>query len=494
MASPEVSVPTYRNPVVDMPGKDHGDPFVLETPEGYVLYHTGRDGIAALVSTDLVSWQPVGQVLGRGGVGHWAQVDFWAPEVVLRDGEYLMYVAATSRQPDGKADDDARKLGLARSHAPLGPFSWDDEPVIQGTWAIDGHPYRDPDGADWLFYNIRDDTTRYVDGSIGCGNAVDRLIRPDRPSGQPNTVLAPDRRWEGNRAGDWYWNEGPWVTRRDDRLVQMYSGGWFADETYGVGVAVAGNPRGPWKKDPRNPLLRTGPSLRGPGHNCLVLGPDGISTYAVYHAHKPAERRRVIAVERLHWLETAFSVGSHEEVPSLPSEGPHPVPSPAVHDADVPHWRRSVWLSGGRVTLAGTRVDLTGGGPHHLTLTYASGVLSARLDGRNLDLTGTSPDVRLPEGGVLRDTLSSALADEQCRDLAGGQHHSWAWGGGGPVEASLSVCGDAVVRLGDSSKRVRSDTIRWVSLTGEGGASDLSIEALGQSRVGDVELVARPRR
>ena len=489
-----MSAPTYRNPVVDLPGLDHGDPFVLETPEGYVLYHTGPDGIVALVSTDLVSWQSVGQVLGPGGDGHWAQVDFWAPEVVIRDGEYLMYVAATSRRADGHADDDARRLGLARSDDPLGPFTWDDEPVIRGTWAIDGHPYRDPDGADWLFYNIRDDTTRYVDGAIGCGNAVDRLIRSDRPSGQPTTVLAPDTRWEGNRAGDWYWNEGPWVTRRQGRLLQMYSGGWFADETYGVGVAVADDPRGPWTKDPRNPLLRTGPLLRGPGHNSLVLGPDGISTYAVYHAHKPAERRRVIAVERLHWLGTAFTVGPHEDVPSVPTEGPHPVPPAAVHDPDVPHWRRSVWLSGGRATVAGTPVELAGGGPHHLTVTYACGLVSARLDGRELDLTGTSPDVRLPAGTVLRDTLSSALADEQCRDLACGQHHSWTWGGREPVEASVSVRGNAVVRLGESSVHVRSDILRWVSLTADGGASELSIEALGPSSVADVELVARPRR
>ena len=58
---------------------------------------------------------------------------------------------------------------------------WDPDPLI-AEWSIDAHPFRDHDGAWWLFYSARNDATRYGDGTIGCGIAVDRLLDPELAS------------------------------------------------------------------------------------------------------------------------------------------------------------------------------------------------------------------------------------------------------------------------------------------------------------------------
>jgi GH43 family beta-xylosidase len=207
----------FTNPVLSLPGTDHGDPFVLRYRGRYLLYHTADHEIPVYESIDLVNWTRRGTALAVRP-GHPAQCQLWAPEVAYRDGVFHLYLAATRYGPNGVPDDRGRRLWTASSPDPLGPFRWSAEPLIPDAWSIDAHPYRDSDGGWWLFYNVRDESTRYPDGTIGCGNVVDRLPAPDRVAGHPVPVAVPSARWEGNRDGTWYWNEGAWVVRRP--------GGW----------------------------------------------------------------------------------------------------------------------------------------------------------------------------------------------------------------------------------------------------------------------------
>ncbi|HWI62818.1 MAG TPA: glycoside hydrolase family 43 protein, partial [Symbiobacteriaceae bacterium] len=267
----------FVNPVItDDQGLDHGDPFVMEYRGTYYLYHTGQHGIHLYTSAGLVDWEYRGVVLkAHPSPEHGAQIDFWAPEVMHHEGTFYMYVAATRKRADGLGDDFLRRQWIARATSPLGPFQWDDQPLVPDEWSIDGHPFRDDDGQLWLFYNIRTDASRYWDGTTGCGNVVDRLLAPDRLEGVQSVAAFPNKRWEGNREGTWYWNEGPCVLMRRGMYYQMYSGGFYADDTYGVGFATAPAPRGPWTKYHANPILRSGNGVLGPGHHSVVLGPDG---------------------------------------------------------------------------------------------------------------------------------------------------------------------------------------------------------------------------
>ena len=83
--------------------------------------------------------------------------------------------------------------------------------------------------------------------------------------GEPTVVLANDLDWEGHLI------EGPWVTRQKGRYWLFYAGNDFATPAYGIGVAVADHPLGPYVKQPRalaaiQPrLVGAGPRLGRPG-------------------------------------------------------------------------------------------------------------------------------------------------------------------------------------------------------------------------------------
>lgn len=303
----EARRPAARRPVLALDGIDHGDPFVLRSADRYYLYHTGATAVPVYESADLRTWTRRGVALDAASAPPWAAIDYWAPEVVHRDGMFLMYVAATSRAPNGAGDDRVRRVGVARAANPLGPFTWEAEPLVD-EWSIDAHPFQDRAGEWWLCYSARNEATRYRDGTVGCGISIDRLPAPDGVAGDAVVILVPDRRWEGNRKGSWYWNEAPCVATRDDRYVMLFSGGWFGDGTYAVGLATATELRGPWTKHPGNPLLRSGPDVVGPGHTCLVTAPDDGTTLLVYHGRRPGRAGRAVFVDALTWVDDRFEL------------------------------------------------------------------------------------------------------------------------------------------------------------------------------------------
>ena len=63
-------------------------------------------------------------------------------------------------------------------------------------------------------------------------------------------MLANDLDWEGHLI------EGPWVTRQQGRYWLFYAGNDFSTPAYGIGVAVADHPLGPYVKQ-AEPLLQS---------------------------------------------------------------------------------------------------------------------------------------------------------------------------------------------------------------------------------------------
>jgi beta-xylosidase len=97
--------------------------------------------------------------------------------------------------------------------------------------------------------------------------------------GAPVVVLANDLDWEGHLI------EGPWVTRQEGRYWLFYAGNDFATPAYGIGVAVADHPLGPYVKQPE-PLLRSTRSWWAPGHASVAPGLDG-APQLFFHAYFP---------------------------------------------------------------------------------------------------------------------------------------------------------------------------------------------------------------
>jgi len=99
--------------------------------------------------------------------------------------------------------------------------------------------------------------------------------------GESRIVLANDLDWEGHLI------EGPFVTLQDGRYWLFYAGNDFATPAYGIGVAVADHPLGPYRKFGA-PLLRSTRDWTAPGHPSVAPGNDG-RPQLFFHAFHPGK-------------------------------------------------------------------------------------------------------------------------------------------------------------------------------------------------------------
>ncbi|MBS4206184.1 glycoside hydrolase family 43 protein [Lederbergia citrea] len=325
----------YHNPVIFVPDMDHGDPAILKYNGKYYLYHTGQYEILVYESTNLVDWEKVGVALtASNDKNHWAQIDLWAPEIIHYNGTFYMYVTGAMTKADGNADDEIRHIGVAKSTSPIGPFILNAEPLTN-EWSIDAHPFLDDDGQWFLFYNVRNEYTKGPNGVIGCGNVVDKMIDFETLAGNPTLVVKPEMMHEGNKEGTWFWNEGPFVLKKNGVYYQMYSAGWFGDDTYGMYVATSKVPMGPngmndttWKKwEGGKPILASNAACFGPGHHVVTSGPNGVDKYVVYHGYEPdpEKKGRKVHVGKFEWQDDLIKI----EEPTLEA-----IPAPSLPTVD----------------------------------------------------------------------------------------------------------------------------------------------------------------
>jgi arabinan endo-1,5-alpha-L-arabinosidase len=253
------------------------DPCVTRLVDGtYVLASTSNhdedpDKFPLRRSRDLVTWtEPFGHIFPRGKTPSWAKGDFWAPEIHLIDGRFICYFSA--RHVCGQL-----AIGAATAPAIEGPWTDIGKPLVvdEAVGWIDAHLFVDPkDGALWLYYK-------------GDHNAlapkqptpiVVRRLSADGLSfaADPVTLFVNDLPWEGIVV------EGPWVVARDGRYYLFYAAGEYDTAEYCTGVARAPSATGPFEKHP-TPVLTSHDGWSGPGHGCLVVGPDG-KDWFVYHA------------------------------------------------------------------------------------------------------------------------------------------------------------------------------------------------------------------
>ena len=125
-------------------------------------------------------------------------------------------------------------------------------------------------------------------GIPGAGSILDAMSTPIHAQrlsaageliGEDRLVLTNDLEWEGHLI------EGPWVTRQQGRYWLFYAGNDFGTPAYGIGVAVADHPLGPYVKQPV-PLLKSTPSWWAPGHASVAPGLDG-EPQLFFHAYFP---------------------------------------------------------------------------------------------------------------------------------------------------------------------------------------------------------------
>lgn len=98
-------------------------------------------------------------------------------------------------------------------------------------------------------------------------------------TGENRIVLSNDLDWEGHLI------EGPFVTLQDGRYWLFYAGNDFSTPSYGIGVAVADHPLGPYRKQ-GEPMLRSTREWTAPGHASVAPGLDD-KPQLFFHAFHP---------------------------------------------------------------------------------------------------------------------------------------------------------------------------------------------------------------
>lgn len=300
----------FKNPVYD---GYFADPFVW-CHEG-IFYAVGTDNISPapdekifplLRSTDLVTWERLENALIRPP--HQLGNTFWAPEVAFCDGLFYMYYSVGF-------DDKLHQLRVAVSEHPAGPYRDSGAPLsnrLSLPFAIDPHPFRDDDGQWYLFY-ARDFLD--YDDHVRAGTAlvVDRLSSMTALAGEERVVLRATADWQRfmrdrpmyDGIYDWHTLEGPCVVKHGDLYYCLFSGGRWEDDTYGVDFAVAPAVCGPYSVASNTGLprvLRTIANSVGPGHNSLVVGPDG-AHYIIYHCWDNQRTARRMCIDKIDWTE-----------------------------------------------------------------------------------------------------------------------------------------------------------------------------------------------
>lgn len=273
---------TYRNPLVG--GQSFADPHVIKVGKTYYLYATTHTaGYDAYVSTNLVDWENRGRAFNdpRGGA--------WAPDVFHNakgDGKFYLYY--TDNIADRKSNGPQKQIGVAVADSPLGPFV--DQAVLASD-AIDAHLFRDEDAKLYLYY---------VDLFGGFKIRAQPMRDPLTKQGDTTIVIRPTEAWE---KASGHVTEGPFMLKRGGTYYLMFSGTGADSPNYGIGYATAKSPLGPFEKFQGNPIVHRGGKVLGPGHHCVVEGPDG-KLWNVYHQKwdDKTNFRRFLAIDPI-WFD-----------------------------------------------------------------------------------------------------------------------------------------------------------------------------------------------
>lgn len=277
-----IVTPSSRPSVIDgarLKGQlELADPFVFVDRKDSLYYAFGtanaQKGFKPYVSDDLQNW-----ILGAGraaegfslyktdvtvtsGGTTYSGSDYWAPELYFYNDSYYMYYTS------------AEHVYVARADSPLGPFRQTSTGFTPNAKGIDNSIFVDDDGKAYMYW------VRFDGGNvIYCAEM--ESSRTAIKSSTMKFCFRASQAWEL----DWgNINEGPGVIKHNGTYYMVYSGNHYQSQNYGVGVATATNPLGPWTKCSYNPILQKPGALVGTGH-CAVFTDLKGDLKMIFHAH-----------------------------------------------------------------------------------------------------------------------------------------------------------------------------------------------------------------
>lgn len=272
------------------------DPFVLPIPsEGrYYLYGTmgaytwgeSAVGFDCYVSADLEDWNGPFPVF-RPPTDFWADHNFWAPEVHVYRGKYLMFATF-------KAEGICRGTQILMSDSPQGPFlPLSDKPVTPSDWeCLDGTLFITLEGDPWIVFCH--EWVQVGDGEI-CAIPLSKNL--SFAVGEPVVLFsasqAPWTQQINSKGRIGYVTDGPWMHRLSNgELLILWSSLRASGYTVGVARSTTGQVLGPWQQDAE-------PLYSGDGGHCMTFRDfDGNLWLSLHHPNEtPYERPIFLPLE-----------------------------------------------------------------------------------------------------------------------------------------------------------------------------------------------------
>lgn len=264
------------------------DPFILESGGRFYIYTTGKDGIYAYSSDELLSgWQFEGRVFHYDNP---TVHDYWAPSVIELDGTFYMYNSFEYYDDEPDKGGHHQAMFVSSSKNPLGPF--ENAKQLLHPFSIDSHVVKNENGL-FIFYS----TNTFEGNRIGTYIVVDRLLDPETVEGKPVPVVTASideeiyRRDRYEKGIHWHTLEGAFYFKEGDWQYVMYSGACYENEKYFIGYARAKTDETDltkikFEKYPDDktyaPVLNSNEWEEGTGHHSMIKHKG--EWYAIYHA------------------------------------------------------------------------------------------------------------------------------------------------------------------------------------------------------------------
>jgi beta-xylosidase len=248
-------------------GADQPDPFIAVQNKHYYLF-TSQDAVPANVpvrsATTMGQWGPMTDALPD--LPPWAvEGNTWAPDIHKFGSHYILFFTAQVRY-----SSHIECIGNAISTRVNGPYISAPAPLIcqlaQGG-SIDPRTFVDGRGTPYLLWKSDDNN-----GSTNPTGIYSQQLSPDGEHliGEAHRIFAPDEPWQGTIV------EAPDLVLVKGVYELFYSGGWFNQSGYAIGVARCDGPFGPCGDTSPAPLLGSNAQGAGPGEESVFTDASGV--------------------------------------------------------------------------------------------------------------------------------------------------------------------------------------------------------------------------
>jgi hypothetical protein len=260
---------------------DQADPFVTLVGGRYFLF-TSLQGLGGNLPVRsgpvLGKWGPMTDALPE--LPDWAAPGWaWAPDVHWFGNHYVLYFTTLLRDvsPPTMCIGDAVSIKVA------GPYFAESTPFVcqqELGGSIDPRTFVDGNGTVYLLWksdqNAVSQTTKTTIYSQPL--SADGL----HLTGTPAQIFGPDLPWQGSIV------EAPDLVQVEGTYYLFYSGYWFNQPDYAIGVARCTGPRGPCSDYSATALLGSNAQGTGPGEESVFSDNRGIwLLYSPFHSAVP---------------------------------------------------------------------------------------------------------------------------------------------------------------------------------------------------------------